>query len=50
VMCPPAPKCPACPPCPRARCPETQVKCRAEEVASHPVRPFLAPLGVPGFS
>jgi hypothetical protein len=49
VMCPPAPKCPACAPCPRAKCPQTQVKCRAEEVDSHPVRPFLSPLGVPGF-
>lgn len=49
VKCPPATVCPACPPCPRAACPQTQVKCRAEEIASNPIRPFLAPLGVPGF-
>jgi hypothetical protein len=30
-------------------CPETKVKCRAEEIQSHPVRPYLSPLGVPGF-
>jgi hypothetical protein len=49
VMCPPAPVCPACPPCPRMKCPETKVKCRAEEIESHPVRPYLSPLSVPGF-
>lgn len=49
VMCPPAPVCPACPPCPRMKCPETKVKCRAEEIESHPVRPYLSPLGVPGY-
>ncbi len=49
VKCPPPAVCPACPPCPRAKCPETVAKCRAEATASSPIRPFLAPLGVPGF-
>ena len=49
VKCPPPTVCPTPAPCPRAVCPQTQVKCRAEEVDSSPVRPFLAPLGVPGF-
>lgn len=49
MKCPPPTVCPACPPCPRASCPQTQVKCRAEEVNSSPIRPYLAPLGVPGF-
>ena len=49
VKCPPPTVCPACPPCPRASCPQTQVKCRAEEVNGNPIRPYLAPLGVPGF-
>lgn len=49
VKCPPPTVCPACPPCPRATCPQTTVKCRAEENVDSPVRPFLAPLGVPGF-
>ncbi len=50
VKCPPPTVCPACPPCPRAVCPQTQVKCRAEEVNSgSSIRPYLAPLGIPGF-
>ena len=49
VKCPPPTVCPAPPPCPRAVCPQTTVKCRAEEANTSPVRPFLAPLGVPGF-
>jgi hypothetical protein len=51
IKCPPATVCPACPPCPRASCPQTQVKCRAEEVggAGSSIRPYLAPLGIPGF-
>jgi hypothetical protein len=49
VKCPPPTVCPACPPCPRQSCPSTTVKCRAEESDPAPVRPFLAPLGVPGF-
>lgn len=49
VKCPPPAVCPACPSCPRPRCPETQVKCRAEEVGGNPIRPYLSPLGVPGF-
>lgn len=49
IKCPPPAVCPACPACPRPKCPETVVKCRAEETASHPVRPYLTPLGIPGF-
>ena len=49
IKCPPPTVCPACPPCPRTSCPQTQVKCRAEEVGGNPIRPYLAPLGVPGF-
>lgn len=49
IKCPPPTVCPACPPCPRTSCPQTQVKCRAEEVSGNPIRPYLAPLGVPGF-
>ncbi len=51
IKCPPPTVCPACPPCPRASCPQTQVKCRAEEVSGlgSSIRPYLAPLGVPGF-
>jgi hypothetical protein len=49
VKCPPAPVCPTCPPCPRPSCPQQVVKCKAEDVASSPVRPFLAPLGMSGF-
>ena len=49
VKCPPPVKCPACPPCPRATCPQQVVKCKAEDVPSTPVRPFLAPLSFPGF-
>ena len=44
IQCPPPTVCPACPPCPRATCPQTVVKCKAEESESSPVRPFLAPL------
>jgi hypothetical protein len=49
VKCPPPTVCPAPPPCPRAVCPQTTVKCRAEEAESSPVRPFLAPLGMNPF-
>jgi len=49
VKCPPPTVCPACPPCARASCPSTVVKCKAEETDTSPVRPFLAPLGMPGF-
>jgi len=49
VKCPPPTVCPTPAPCPRAVCPQTTVKCRAEEMDSSPVRPFLAPLGMPGF-
>lgn len=44
VKCPPPTKCPACPPCPRQSCPEKVVKCKAEDVDTSPVRPYLAPL------
>lgn len=50
VQCPEAPKCPPCPSCPRPSCPQTKVKCQASEVDSgNRVRPFLAPLSMPGF-
>jgi len=49
VKCPPPTVCPTPAPCPRAVCPQTTVKCRAEESDSSPVRPFLAPLGMGGF-
>jgi hypothetical protein len=49
VKCPAPTVCPAPAPCPRAVCPQTTVKCRAEEANTSPVRPFLAPLGVSGF-
>jgi len=45
VKCPPPTVCPAAAPCPRQTCPETEVKCKAVEKDSSPVRPFLAPLG-----
>ncbi len=50
VQCPEAPKCPPCPSCPRPSCPQTKVKCQASEVDSgNRVRPYLAPLSMPGF-
>lgn len=49
VKCPQPTVCPACPPCARQTCPSTVVKCKAEETDTSPVRPFLAPLGMPGF-
>ncbi len=49
IKCPPPAVCPACPACPRPVCPQQVVKCRAEEAASTPVRPFLAPLSFGGF-
>jgi hypothetical protein len=49
VKCPPATKCPACAPCPRAECPPAVVKCKAEEVYSDNVRPFLAPISYSGY-
>jgi hypothetical protein len=49
VKCPPPVSCPACPPCPRQKCPEKVVKCKAEDVDSTPVRPYLTPLSVTGF-
>ena len=45
IKCPPPAVCPAPAPCPRLTCPETEVKCKAIEKDSSPVRPFLAPLG-----
>jgi hypothetical protein len=41
--------CPACPPCGRAKCSEKVVKCKAEDVDTNPVRPYLTPLSVAGF-
>ena len=49
VKCPPPTKCPPPAPCPRPVCPPTQVKCKAEEAPSSNVRPFLAPLSIPGY-
>lgn len=49
VRCPPPTVCPAPAPCPRAVCPQTTVKCKAQEIDNSPVRPFLAPLGMSTF-
>lgn len=49
VKCPPPTKCPPPAPCPRPVCPPTQVRCKAEEAPSSSVRPFLAPLSIPGY-
>lgn len=49
VKCPPPTQCPPPAPCPRPVCPPQVVKCRAEEVDAGRVRPFLAPLSMPGF-
>ena len=49
IKCPPPTKCPPPAPCPRPVCPPQVVKCRAEEGNSQTVRPFLAPLSMPGF-
>ncbi len=49
VKCPPPTKCPPPAPCPRPVCPPQVVKCRAEEGSSNTVRPYLAPLSMPGF-
>ena len=50
MKCPPPTSCPpqgTCPPCPTAQAP--RVKCIAEEEHNNSVRPYLAPLSVPGF-
>jgi hypothetical protein len=49
VKCPPPTKCPPPAPCPRPVCPPQVVKCKAEDAVSQTVRPFLAPLSMPGF-
>ena len=49
VKCPPPTKCPACAPCPRSVCPPAVVKCKAEDVVTDTVRPYLAPLSYRGF-
>ena len=49
VKCPPPTKCPPPAPCPRPVCPPTQVRCKAEEAPSSNVRPYLAPLSIPGY-
>lgn len=49
VKCPAPTKCSPCAPCPRQECPPAVVKCKAEEVPSSTVRPYLAPLNVGGF-
>jgi hypothetical protein len=49
VKCPPPTKCAPPAPCPRPVCPPQVVRCKAEEAPSSTVRPFLAPLSLPGF-
>lgn len=49
VKCPAPTQCAPCAPCPRQTCPPAVVKCRAEEVPSSTVRPYLAPLGMGTF-
>lgn len=49
VKCPAPTKCPQPAPCPRPICPQQQIKCKAEEIPSSNVRPFLAPLGLSGY-
>lgn len=49
VKCPPPTKCPPPAPCPRPVCPPQVVKCKAEQSYQDGVRPFLAPLSMPGF-
>ncbi len=49
VKCPPPTKCPPPAPCPRPVCPPTQVRCKAEEAPASNVRPYLAPLSIPGY-
>lgn len=49
VKCPAPTKCPPPAPCPRPVCPPQVVKCKTEQAYTDSVRPFLAPLGMPGF-
>jgi hypothetical protein len=49
VKCPAPTVCPACPPCPRPSCPDTVVKCKAEDAGNNSVRPYLTPLSFTGF-
>lgn len=50
VECPAPIKCPPPAPCPRPVCPPQVVKCKAEQsYNSDTVRPYLAPLSMPGF-
>jgi hypothetical protein len=49
VKCPPPTKCAPPAPCPRPVCPPQVVKCKAEEGIPQTVRPYLAPLSMPGF-
>ena len=49
VQCPPPTKCAPPAPCPRPVCPPQVVKCKAEEGVMSSVRPYLAPLSMPGF-
>jgi hypothetical protein len=49
VKCPEPTKCSACAPCPRQVCPPAVVKCKAEEIVSDNVRPYLTPLSYRGF-
>jgi hypothetical protein len=49
VKCPEPTKCPPCAPCARAECPPAVVKCKAQEMPSSTVRPYLAPLSFSSF-
>ena len=49
IKCPAPTKCPPPAPCPRPVCPPQIVKCKAEEASYDNVRPYLAPLSLPGF-
>jgi hypothetical protein len=49
VKCPPPTKCAPPAPCPRPVCPPQVVKCKTEQAYTDRVRPFLAPLSMPGF-
>lgn len=49
VKCPPPTSCAPPAPCPRPVCPQTTVKCKAEDVSDSTVRPYLAPLNMSVF-
>jgi hypothetical protein len=49
IKCAEPTKCPPPAPCPRPVCPPQVVKCKAEQSNFDTVRPYLAPLSMPGF-